>query len=541
MFKYSNQSLKNRLSLSPELGYWLDYWLLLHTDDTHSVWCCRPLGLRSIAEAALSSNGAEKVTLRKQLIQEIEAVKQLVGIFSSASLINALPSDTYPASRNASWSVNWHKWFENVIKADVSLIRDELIRHLVAKIYQRDFFTTSYLTRRLAAELGQDEYPKKLLFDEVKKYVCDSGEFNARSFAPAKLIDTLRGIFMSRADDDYEVAFKLTPLGFGSSMLKKNFKGFGDLSLGYEVDTEGRYTLKEIKVRVSASHFSLAVTKGLNIARAFLEYLRLREYLRVSIYGAASVNIVNQPEVTYASLPQPFWTQGTGRRNAPQIPGRFDKRVQLLPQKERGNWMAARMHLSAAFLDWAEDVHIAAVKVWQALESFTKPLKPFQSIEGLTKTYVKALPIELAKHLALSISTQRWKIKAAGLPTDWQGRVPKEETIEDWMGYVLDGTSGYCYTTWKRPPAPELFFNPQVGLLQVVKQELDSPYTHPWMSTRTISDLYLLYALRNSVVHEGRKEFSSRMADYLGRVGAEVLLTVMGESLPQYPITPVTS
>src|SRR5437763_745999 len=56
MWMFSAESLRRRLELDEMLRWWLDYWLFLHGDDTHPVWCARPLGLRALASAALASD-----------------------------------------------------------------------------------------------------------------------------------------------------------------------------------------------------------------------------------------------------------------------------------------------------------------------------------------------------------------------------------------------------------------------------------------------------------------------------------------------------
>src|ERR1041384_599033 len=80
MWVYGDKSLEHRLKLDPLIGYWIDYWLHLHADETYPIWCSRPLGIRAIAIAALESQDSNKNrVLRKQLKQEMRLIEALVS------------------------------------------------------------------------------------------------------------------------------------------------------------------------------------------------------------------------------------------------------------------------------------------------------------------------------------------------------------------------------------------------------------------------------------------------------------------------------
>lgn len=522
MWVYGKALLKSRLALPRKLGTWLDYWLLLHLDETHSIWCARPLGIQAIAETALFSDGKDKATLRKQLVNEIEDIREFVNFLASVSIIETLPTDPYPIGSNSSWSTNWRLWFEDVIRTDINQIVIELINQLGRTLSGNNWPKIYYYTRRLAGELGQEEFSKHLLLSEVRKRICDSGDFNAKFYDEAQFTAALHHVLVIRDKYDYEVGVLVAPVKISQRVRGSSYIALNKPTLVTELSANGECILKEVKFRVRASHPSLAVTKALKYARNFAEHLRLRKYIPIRFYGSISLCSLVSGEVSHAAPPQPFWTEGEGRRDAPTVP----ERVHFI---NKPNWLAARMQLSAAFDDWAEDVHTAAAKVWQALESFTKPLSinTRNCIQTMSSAYMAWLPSELVKYLAIRLTQQGMIMRSAGRRTDWELWNQKWTTFEEWSEVVFDQTSGGYYKNWKWPPAPEVLFNNDVGLLKVAQEELLYPGSQPWMLKRLQSDLTLLYALRNSVVHEGRREYSNRTADYLGRVAVEVLLGVM--------------
>ena len=71
MWVYVKESLRKRLELNPIIGFWLDYWLFLHMEETHPIWNARPLGLKITAQAALESNTRQSRALRLQLKREV--------------------------------------------------------------------------------------------------------------------------------------------------------------------------------------------------------------------------------------------------------------------------------------------------------------------------------------------------------------------------------------------------------------------------------------------------------------------------------------
>jgi hypothetical protein len=56
-----------------------------------------------------------------------------------------------------------------------------------------------------------------------------------------------------------------------------------------------------------------------------------------------------------------------------------------------------------------------------------------------------------------------------------------------------------------------------------------------WMEKRVAADLWLLYGIRNKVVHTGRRALPWQMAMHLGQLGAEVIFTLMEARVATMP------
>jgi hypothetical protein len=92
---------------------------------------------------------------------------------------------------------------------------------------------------------------------------------------------------------------------------------------------------------------------------------------------------------------------------------------------------------------------------------------------------------------------------------------------------VVNRYSPNCYQNWVAPPVPPFLSDSNIGILGLIFQRLRGGTRSSWVEKRLISDLRLLYALRNKVVHRGERIFGERAATYLGQVGIEMLFGVM--------------
>jgi hypothetical protein len=522
MWVYSGESLEHRLKLDPLLGFWIDYWLFLHGDEAHPIWCNRPLGLRAIAITALESQSStHNRLLRKQLKLETSLVTKLIAYLKCVPPHPVITLDF----DNSVWPENWLRWFEQIAKVEASILANEIIEAITMTLGSKDLFTTAYLTRRLAAELGGDEWSKGQLFTVAQSEICDSGLFDSQPLDVTKMAESLRNIFVTTSPSSYTVTVNVAPAAISSQLAKTS------VSVLASIDENGLYTLTGLKSEVKASHPHLAAMKGLNSFGKTLEYLRLRHNVRTHLYGAIKVSCSAQEIETSLSLPQPFWPNERGRRKIPRLPSNFNRFVNNLSSNERNKWYAARWHLSSAFSDWSEDIHSAAAKVWQAIESFSSTGSATNAVSQITESYLRIMPTKIATFLAHRIEGQRVILSKRGYHPKWYRFNESNTSIETWLWRILDKRSYKHYSSWVSPPAPEAAFNPQVGLLQTIYRRMNNPNSEAWMERRVEGDLKLLYGLRNAVVHNGTRIFAVRMADYLARVGTEVLLELIEDAI----------
>jgi hypothetical protein len=300
-----------------------------------------------------------------------------------------------------------------------------------------------------------------------------------------------------------------------------------------ETNLQGERMLTGFSVSVKATHPHLATMYALDRARKVMHALRVRHYIPTHIHDVAKVNTVVEANTTYIRLPQPFWPKATGRRAIPRLPEKLGAIIKRLEREEQNRWYAAAWHLSEAFSDWHEDVHTAAAKVWQALESCASPTSGSSSsgVFQLAEQYMEIAPIEIAKFLAYRVGVQYREynniFQPQGNSCDWCYWNMKRVEIMDWLWRVLNPSSYNYYANWKNPIAPNVVFHPKIGLLQMIARKITQPASERWMEKRIKDDLALLYGLRNRVVHRGSRILPIRMADYLGRLGAEIILTLI--------------
>jgi len=535
MWVYKKDSLQHRLRLDATLGFWVDYWLFLHGDETHPIWSARPLGIRAIAEAALSSTAPHDAILRQQLKREILAALKLMPYVST---LPPIPSRVLTDDKSA-WEAVWIQWLNKLLQeTDLQSLVTQIIKHLVKALYGNDFRGATFLTRRLAAELGGDEKTDRHLFMAVKAAFCDSGAFDDREIDEETFTANLLNIFVLPTNSSYLVEIALTPvLTLASALRYISAKALSvSPQLISERDDQNRPIITGIKCTVEATDPEQAKAIALKKISAILDTLRLRFYVMTHLYGVVKItNLLSGDEVVL-SLPHPFWKKSRGMRELPSLPKEFNRLVSRLPDDERERWYATRWHMSQAFSDYAEDPHAAAAKMWQALEAFAPPLSnksPMQRVAQLTHTYLDSIPTQIAEFLAQRVSLQVREIAVLELDSvspNWyywhEARIP----VTKWLDRVLDKRSPHHFSTWTVPPAPAIAFDKDVGLIQTIDRRIKDGNSERWMEKRLESDIALLYGLRNKVVHSGIRTLSRQMAMYLVQLGAEMIFTVMGKA-----------
>lgn len=523
MFVYKTDSLRHRLRLDRRLGFWLDYWLFLHGEETHPVWSARPLGFRAVADAAVLTTNAAASALRKQLKSELNCCIRVANELSIAGM----PST--PVTEDASpWPSDWMHWLEQLREAP---LEEPLLSTLPPAVADAlgndDLHRAAFLTRALAAALGEADWTDRYLFIRAKRALCDSGAFDDLQVSRDMMVSALEELFTPTPPAAYNVTFRVAPTAVPESVVRTVLRAAPQLIT--QKDEEGASTLIGLGYQVAAIDPEHAASRALEQASNTLALLRLRFYVRTHLCGAIDVEHSQTNKHVWLSLPQPFWTKQPGRRAVPRIPARFDVLTSHLSDDERERWYSARWHLSRAFSDWTDDIHAAAALVWQALEAFVPPsaATALPRVQSLVPTYLGLLAPQLAGFLATKVSMQVAELKRINLQPDWYYWVSTRVDLTKWLGRVFHDKSINRYGTWTSPPAPPVLFDEHAGLLRIAFRRLTIIGSAPWMETRLRADLALLYWLRNKVVHEGTRVLPKRMATYLAQLGAEMILTIM--------------
>jgi hypothetical protein len=527
MWIYSGEALEHRLRLHPGIGFLLDYWLLLHGEDTHPIWCARPLGIQELGRVALKCRAGHDVAIKRQLIQEVRHVFRLLSALRE--FLPLLPEEI-PASAQE-WPDEWLRWFDTFQRADPAPFVQGMVDALGDALTGGDLSRAAFLLRRLSAELGEDDWSKHQLASTLLNSACLSGSFDDGKINESRVADAFSPLLATRGKRKYEVLLSVAPVHIPARTAKKPFSKFG-AEIVLDRDPDNQRIITGIQSVVEASHPNHAVSEAHSAAIRVLDALRLRDYVHTNLYGKASIRDLSEETELLLPLRQPFWTPKSHRRSPPTMPMRYNALADRFDISGREQWYAARWHLSQAFAGWAEDVHGAAAKVWQAMESFV-PGKAPAVIRALGDAYLRGVSFDVAPFLATRINQQGWNLrellKRTGETSDWHCWDSQKYSVEKWMGRVLDHRSFNNFSRWSRPQAPLVAFDPAVGLVQIISRRLRYPESEIWMERRVRADLALLYGLRNRVVHRGSRVFSARMAEYLGQLGLEVLLGVMNQ------------
>jgi hypothetical protein len=535
MWVYAQDSLLRRLRLPEPLAYWVDYWLFLHADETHSIWRVRPLGLRLVATTALVDAHNTNAQLLRQIADEAIAAARIAPFLPGIPV----PPPIAPV-QGSRWHPEWMGWFESLLRPDVSsILLHDFVVALAQALDTGDYALASFITRRLAAELAEHEWSDRALFRIVKTNFCDANTIEA--FSRESFATLLGDAFSEPPVTKYRAAIELAP-----TLVWPRFERILEKPrrLRVEAVDGGKTILRGLTLEVTASHYDEAAAIALDELRDVLERLRLFHNVRTHAIGAIEVTRVDDSRIFTVDLPQPFWTAGPGRRrDVPHVPYYQLVRSHRLTPAEKIRWRAAQWHVSQSLAIWAEDTHAAASHVWQALESYSESdQRGINKVLPLASEYLVAALPTLAEYLAAGIAGQSVAIRGIGQICNWACWSRKKQPIHEWMRSVLDHRASIGYSRRSIPLPPALIFDLNAGLLRVVDRKLADPTSELWMESRLTSDLRLLYGIRNAVVHRGERILSRRMAAYLGRTGLEVLFAVMearmAKTLPRRPNSP---
>ena len=446
-----------------------------------------------------------------------------------------IPFPTVSSEPPAAWSASatrWAHWLIQNYPTFLAAIQRGLVRSLV----RGDLPGAAFLTRRLAGELGDDDWTPQELFDLVRAHVCDSGAFrglrsNARTLAAAT-----EAVMTTRQPTPYEVRLTFTP-----ALLTA--PAFNALKHRYvlSVDTThgGHRILRAVTFTLNATHASRAVADAVGLLPALVRTLRLTYYVMAQVTGTATVTSLADSSSCEIALPQPFWTRFNRLTPVPTMLQLLPRSVPGFPHITPEHWDGAVGHLSQAYAIWAEDVHRAAAEVWLALECLLDSgERGSRRATALAHAHVVRLPMQLAVMAFHRLLVQRHALVEVQAPrrvsTDWVVSARGDTTIALWLMSVLHPQSPICMERWNVPQAPLFLIHREVGLLRQLGQWISQGGVQPWMEMRLTADLDLLYALRNSIVHTGRPIFTSRLASYLGRAAATLIMDVANAAVAEH-------
>lgn len=512
-----NNDYLRRVDLGLSEAFLLDYWLLLHAEETPPLWRTRPVGIRGVAQLKSKLDRQVDRSLIRALVSEAEGLRVLDPCLEHATPV-AEPLN------NGSLVPEWTDWLDEASEPlNLAETNDRLLAALSRAVKAADLDSIAFLLRRLAAELADQDFSRRSLLIRAKRLFLherDSTTLEERchlAFSPR------------RSSVDHAVRFPVvaTPVARGVTDA-----GWGPTGSALETEEhpgQVARSLTALLVPVRAVDPSQAVLMAMPIAREMLTKLRLHHYVRTHLAGAAQVGAVDEPdaEAVFVALPQPFWGKKPGRRRIPAVPSDYHAILSDLPSHEARRWTAAVWHASQSLAAWSEDFHTSASEAWQSVESFVESTG--QVWTALAPAYLGAQVIPNLRWLGSKVSLQRSIIVRARQPEqpDWYYWDAGRLSIEKWVRRVMDSRSLNYMPGWRQPEGFAVLYAPRVGILHALESMRNPRYDLRWPRERVSMDLSLLYGLRNSAVHSGIRRGSDRLAVYLSRLALEILFTVM--------------
>jgi hypothetical protein len=520
MWIYRGAYLDRRLKLSEPLGLWLDYWLFLNNQETHSIWRRRPLGIRTLVGVALEANGPRDSDLREHLRREIFLQRNWLYLFPHL----LPPIDNETQIDGGPWSNDWLTWFEAISSARFDSIRERLLMEVCQALASANYSRACYFVRKTAELVADEGVPSNVFFENANKAIVGSNEFDSTCVGEERLRSAIFSAFYLPSPTAYQVQVSLAKTRVSRDVLRRT-KMLDDFVV--EEDELGLTHLIGLRFSIQARHPHEAATSVMDRVINALEILRLRFYIRSHVYGTVSVTNETTGVIHSVPIAQPFWSKANSVRAVPKFPTFYERLLQALPKEGQKHqlrrWNAAKWHLSSAFGEWAEDAHGSAAQVWYALECFIG-----KNTNTICKKYLKVLPQELARQLTECLFVQKKVIGAANYfnVKSWDTWAKDGVSIDDWLKNIMSPSYPRYYRRWEGPPI-SLLFDPRIGLLQTLNRRINLGMPEVWMERRLLSDLKFLYALRNKLVHEGVRVFSRIAAEYFARLGLEILFAQM--------------
>jgi hypothetical protein len=515
----TGNSLTNRSKLDQKLGFWLDYWLFLHSDTTHRLWAARPFGIRAIIQAAEQSKGRGNEVLRRAIRVELNDCLKLFETLDCTQYLR--PPKSRIDQGDQEWDNDWLNWFDKIAKFLASRdLEAQLICGISKALCKTKYKRAMKLTQGLAAELGGDGFTARQLLRSAKNSLCDSGEYNDRNFLkPEELEEAIKSALLDGTESRYQVELAMPSVNIRSKSWNQvsysiKLEDPSNCLLGTKID----YKLEGFSLKISAVHPEEALVKSLEIAKVELAKLRNLEVDNtfVLVKTKSIVNLTtneSEPKNLIPNLPKTIFRHPTkGSLNDVKI-----KLTSKMPKKIKKNFG----------IEWIENPHEDCERIWSTLESYSPKTHDgtLKSVVEYAKSSLDYLPNEMRCYLVNCLMNQRFARKQSQLTyRNWKFWDRKPDTLIAWKDEVFNERSRYFHEKWE-PSPPSLLFHPGVGLLHDMTEKTDN-------MTKTLEkNLNLLYGLRNKVAHtgEGSAILPDSMARYLGRFALETLYLILNK------------
>lgn len=497
---------------------------------------CRPLGLQDMID--LASWSSRQANIRK--LQPLELEKY-------GSEIEACLGIEYPRApvhRYGKLSDEWRAYLEHELGGAAGSLPlcEALFYRAHNHATRREFRAASQCLRRLAGELGAFSRSDMDLFIAGKRMLSE-GIWNFKSF--------MRGMVGSNELESYEVSLLLSPAEVPARMTRRMW-GEG-VALIY-ASAEGlsgakrERVITEIRVRVLANSPLNAVNNAEEIARAVLSAFRAQFYIRTNLVGAIRTRTMpagpdSDPSMeakadwSYFAYRRPFWSaRGANTRRPPVLLVKPPQTQAFESDRAYEGWEAMRFQVSQALAVWHEDVHTSASMIWQGLEAVARGVGPRKGhamafVEALYEPYYEKVVIgELFDNLRHKLNNQAAIFRRSGIRCNW--KIPRCENPLAWAKAVSElGASDIRKEQhWSAPERPRIYFDREIGIFSIARNfQNELPFD---ARAHFVANLRYLYAIRNALVHSGRRIMSARAANFLAGFGLE-MLTFTGYGMSQ--------
>lgn len=269
---YRHSQVASRFAMDDASGFWLDYWYLLHQDDTHPLLAVRPLGLRSIAstvlglDAASSDDERRKVkVLTRTTARDLNTYRGLAHLFDDP-LPAAAPLNE-GSKRVLCIARDWVEWAKRVEgEGSIDTLLKRLREAILVEVRSRRYGAVKFYTRRFAAEVSDDP----AWTGRAMTWLADELLANESGNPLHDLDDLLRSATtLSTSTNRFSVQFHLAPVHITTRVVK----AFQSLEVEGEND-EKKAT--GMRFTVSASNPFSAAAVAEKLMSEDLDRLRLR-------------------------------------------------------------------------------------------------------------------------------------------------------------------------------------------------------------------------------------------------------------------------